>query len=86
VQSDASEQVGDDFRGIASLALDACEVGLDASCQVLVLDTENDLLLLADFWEVELEDGAQVLGENTLRDEVDVLKGFGSTSVLAVSD
>ena len=80
-ESEASEKVTNDLGGIGSLALDGWEVGLDGSSQVLVLDTENDLLLLADFWEVELKDGAEVLGEDTLRDHVDVLKGLSGGSV-----
>jgi hypothetical protein len=86
VRAQASEHVGDNLGGIASLALDGGEVGLDATGQGLVLDTENGLLLLADFWETQLEDGAEVFGQDTLRDEVDVLKGLGRTSVISVSN
>lgn len=81
VESQASEEISDNLGGVTSLALDGGEVGLDATGQGLVLDTENDLLLLADFRETELKDGAQIFGQNTLRDEVDVLKGLGRTSV-----
>ena len=81
VESQASEKVSDNLGGVTSLALDGGEVGLDATGQGLVLDTENDLLLLADFRETELKNGPQIFGQNTLRDEVNVLKGLGRTSV-----
>lgn len=56
VQADATEQVGDDLGSVASLALDARELGLDGTGEVLVGQAEDDLALLA-LGQVELEVG-----------------------------
>ena len=85
VQTEASQKIANNLRGIGGLALHRWEVGLDATGQVLVLNTEDNLLLLADLWEVKLKHGAEVLGKNTLRHHVDVLEGLSGSPVHTVS-
>ncbi len=81
VQADAANNVRDNLRGIGGLALQTREFALDGTSQVLLGDTEGDLALLAALGEVELEDRLEVLGADTLGDEVDVLEGFDMTAV-----
>jgi len=77
VESQATEEVGADFRGFGGLALERRESSLDASGKTSVGNTEDGLVLLAGLGHVGLEDGLQVVGHDALRDEVGVLKSLG---------
>ena len=75
VQSDTANHVADDVRSIGGLALAAGEVTLDRTSKVLLGNTKDDLALLAArLWKVEFEDGLEVVGDDTLGDEVNVLE------------
>lgn len=77
VKANASEEVGGNIAGVASLALNTGENGLDATGQVLVGEANDDLALLG-VGEVHLEGGLEVVGHDTLGHAVDVLEGVGS--------
>lgn len=79
VQTEATEEVGDNFVDFGSLALDVGKVRLDATGQVLFLNTDCDLLLLARVRDVELDDGLEVLGANAFGNVVLVLQRLRGT-------
>lgn len=74
VLAETTEEVSDDFRGLGGLAGEVGEGGLDASSQVALAQSEGDGLLLASLGEVGFEGRAQEVGEDTLRDVVDLLQ------------
>lgn len=75
VESDTANHVADDVRSIGGLALEAREVALDRTSKVLLGNTKDNLALLAArLGKVEFEDGLEVVGDDTLGDEVNVLE------------
>jgi hypothetical protein len=76
VQSDTANHVANDIRGIGGLALEAGELSLDRTSEVLLGNTEDDLGLLAALGKVEFEDRLEVVRDDTLSDEVDVLESL----------
>lgn len=78
VQAEAAQQIGDNLADFGSLALDVGKVRLDASGQVLLLNTESNLVLLAGVRDVHLKNGLEVVGADTLGDVVLVLESLGS--------
>lgn len=83
VESDTANNVADNVRGIGSLALEAGEEALDRASKVLLGNTENDLgLLAACLGKVEFEDRLEVVRDDTLSNEVNVLKSLDVTPFL----
>ena len=76
VETETTEEVLDDLVG---LAVDEREGGLDGTGQVLVGDSEDDLLLLAALGKVGLKETKKVLTRDTLRNVVRVLERLGGT-------
>lgn len=86
MESDTANNVADDVRGIGGLALEAGEEALDRASKVLLGDTKDDLgLLAAGLGEVEFEDRLEVVRDDTLSDEVNVLKSLDVTPFFEVS-
>lgn len=75
--SDSTKQI---LNNLSSLTIDEWEDCLDASCQVLVRNTENNLLLLAGLWQIGLEKSLEEVAGDALRNVVGVLQSLGSTS------
>jgi hypothetical protein len=82
VQTETTEEILDDLTGVTGLAVHEGESGLDASCETLVQQTQNNLLLLARLGEIQFKERNQNLGGNTLRDIVDFTQGLLVVSVL----
>jgi hypothetical protein len=57
VQSDSTEHILNDFAGITGFAIDERKGGLDASSKCLIRESQHNLLLLAGFREVHLQEG-----------------------------
>jgi hypothetical protein len=76
VQPQATEQI---LHNLVRFAVDARESGLDGTSQVLVGNTEDNLLLLAALGEVQFQKGQEVGVGNTLGDVICVLERLGST-------
>lgn len=74
VLAKTTEEVSDDFGGLGSLAGKVGKGGLDATSQVALAQTKGDGLLLAGLGEVGLEGRAQKVGEDALRDVVNLLQ------------
>jgi hypothetical protein len=74
VLAQATEQVSDDFRGVAGLAGEVGECGLDATRQILLADADGDGLFLSGFGQVCLEGRTQEVGQDALADVVDLLQ------------
>ena len=82
VGADAAKEGSDDLGGIGRLARDTGEGCADLTSEPLVDNTEDDLgLLSAGLGEVELERVLEVVGHDTLGDEVDGLKTVGGGAV-----
>ena len=79
VKADATQKIGGDVGRVAGLALDAGELGLDRTSQVLVGKADDQLALLGN-GEVQLEGGLEVVGHNAFANQVDVLEGVGGVS------
>lgn len=78
METDTTEERGDHFRGIRGLALNAGEHGADLAGQSLVNDSEDNLALLsARLGHVEFQGLLQVVGHDTLRDQIDRLQTVG---------
>lgn len=76
VETDTTEKILDNLAGVTGLAVHERESGLDASSQSLIGHTEDDLLLLVGLGEVQIKEGYQKLGCDTLRDVVDLTKSL----------
>lgn len=64
VLAQATEQIRDDFRGVAGFAGEVGEGRLDATRQVPLAHSESDGLLLSSLGEVRLECGPQEVGHD----------------------
>jgi hypothetical protein len=83
VKTKSTDQVLDDLIG---LAINTGESGLDGRGQVLVCNSEDDLLLLSSLGKVNLEERQKVRVSNSLRDVVGVLERLGGTPTYKSGD
>ena len=74
VLAETTKQVGDNFGCLGSLAGEVGKSSLDATGQVAFAESKRDGLLLAGLGKVGLERRAQEVGEDTLRDVIDLLQ------------
>jgi hypothetical protein len=82
VQTNAADDVGDDFRGVGSLVVQSGEFALDGTSKVSLGDTQDNLgLFAARFGEVEFEDGLEIVGADAFGNQVDIFKSFDVAAV-----
>jgi hypothetical protein len=72
VLAQTTEQIRDDFGGVAGFACEVGESRLDATRQVPLADTKGDGLLLSSLGEVRLKRGPQEVRHDAFGDIVDL--------------